>query len=572
MAKEAFAWRRWSPEVFEESKTTGKPIFLLITVSWSEAASVAPAAISADTVSGPLLRDSFVPVLADATRLPEVPRQYGISTFPSGVLLRNDGAVLARLASVEPDALRDLLQNVARTPVPLMSGSGPGLGELRVPYIPLVRSDLERGLEMVEAIREKVEALTDSGLDPMKALSADDCIEPLRFLLHYGSYTGDRRVVQRAVSTVHTLSHSNLYDPVEGGFFAGRDASGLQTHKLLRDNAGWLILALRVSREPGGEFSLPLARGILHYLQSRLGTASGAFCESQREDPAYYALTSDERRRVNHPPTDASVYISSNALAVRALCKGWRLLGERAYLDAALKTFRFRETYLLAADGTPAHCYDGEPSGMGYLGDLLELGQAYLALYHSTLEPAYLDGTNRVAEQLVAGHTNPGGAGFLDMRVGPGKPTVPIQPVVDYRLNARAAGFLVVASAQLQREALAVPAKAALGALMESGVQDLVSLSHLGNALLAALYPMAVFEAVSDGSMDQRIQILEKIREQATTFSVVLHRAPTRREGMQALPRLISHCGIQCREVPVTSRLGAPSPKGTRGRKPAGTP
>lgn len=553
MAREAFAWRSWSSEVFEVSEATGKPIFLLITVAWSEAASGAPTTIASDPVAGPLLRDAFVPVAVDANRLPEVAPQYGLSSFPAGVLLRSDGAVLSRPASVEPHALRELLQRVVCAPLAPLPTGGPGLGEVRVPYIPPLNTELERGLEMVEAIREKVEPITDCDFDSAKSLSGSDCIEPFRFLLHYGSYTGDRRVIQRAVSSFHAIGHSSLYDQVEGGFFAGRGDAGLLTHKLLRDNAGWLLLALRVSREPGGEYALPLARGILHYLQSRLGAPNGAFCESQREDPAYYVLNADERRRVSCPPADPTVYLSSNALAVRAFCEGWRLLGEKAFLSAALETFRFIEDNLLAADGTPVHYYDGEPGGTGYLGDLLELGQAYLALYHSTLVPAYLEGAGRVAEQLVADHANPGGAGFLDTRVLARRPSVPIQPVVDYRLNARAAGFLVVASAQLQRDALAVPAKVALGALVESGVRDLVSLSFLGNSLLAALFPMAVLEAVTDGSPKQRNQVLEQIRSLGTVYSVVLHRPPTKREGMQALPRLISHCGSQWRELPMPS-------------------
>jgi uncharacterized protein YyaL (SSP411 family) len=179
------------------------------------------------------------------------------------------------------------------------------------------------------------------------------------------------------------------------------------------------------------------------------------------------------------------------------------------------------------------------------------MGQAHLALYHSTLEPRFLEGVRRAAQRIVGSYRNPGGEGFLDTSPQSADSGIPFRPTADAAQNARACSFLLLASAQLGEEQLAVPARRTLGALLASPPAELMGLSLLGDALLVALYPVAVYEAITDGSETQRFRVLERLRQLGCAHAVVTHRKPGAREGMQQLPRLVRHCGNQRTEVVV---------------------
>ena len=59
-----------------------------------------------------------------------------------------------------------------------------------------------------------------------------------------------------------------------------------------------------------------MARGILHFLQSRLLLPGRGFGNSQCEDLAYYGLSGNGRRQVEAPPVDQTLYTASSALAL----------------------------------------------------------------------------------------------------------------------------------------------------------------------------------------------------------------------------------------------------------------
>jgi hypothetical protein len=122
---------------------------------------------------------------------------------------------------------------------------------------------------------------------------------------------------------------------------------------------------------------------------------------------------------------------------------------------------------------------------------------------------------------------------------------------MSYDANARAAGFLIFASAQLEEEDLAGPARSALGALVEADAPSLASKALLGDVLLSALYPVAVLEIVSDGSAAQRRQVLSRLRQMDLLHTVLALHPPSRSESMMALPRMIGRCGSQRREIPL---------------------
>ncbi|MGC8722454.1 MAG: hypothetical protein ACP5VF_01070 [Acidobacteriota bacterium] len=551
MVKSSFEWRDWGPSALEEAGRSRKPLFLLVTTFSSEQAIGISGAIAEDRVLSSLLARSFVPVLADGDCHPELGRLYFSTPAPAAALLHPDGTLLANCPLEAPGTLVKLLRSAVVAASHYSPPVAPVFGGYPVPFIEHHPRSLERGLELVEGIYQKLlDRLIVEGGEFGEGAGAP-CIEPIRFLLRYGTFMGSREALERAVQILQSLAYSPLYDSVEGGFFHARDGSRLDTRKFLQDNAHWLILSLRVAAVPEGGFALPLARGILHYLQQKMLQKGGLFAAAQRDDDSYYALSGEERRRVRPPQLNAAALAPPNALAVRALCNGWQFLGERAYLNFAQRVHGRLESDLMGPDGALAHSRTGEALGAAYLGAQVELGYARLALYQSTLDPRYLEGVEKVARLLVSDYSNPAGLGFLDVRPKDRDRLAVFRPMLDPVMNARAAGFLILASAQLEDEKLALPARRVLGALVEAELEDLSALCQLGNALLVTLTPLAVYVAVTDGSSRQRNHVLEKLRKLGASFSLVMHRGPSRFEKMQALPRLIACCGNQQREIPI---------------------
>ncbi len=547
MGKNPVHWMSWDRPAFDKARELGRPLLVLAAPAWTPGGPEGARGVLEEGSLGDLVESRFVAVAADPQRVPQL-ESYGPTELPAALVLDTDGSPLARLA-LDGHLLREALPGIALGAEAGRDGGHRRLGAFSVPLVPESDGDLERGLEALESFRERVRRAVGSGAFELEATQSK--IEVLRFLIRYSTYASEREDLDRAVEHLHSLAHSSFYDGVEGGFFGEVRSSGTSTHKLLRHNADWLILALRICRLPGAEFALPLARGIFHYLQHRLQRPGGGFAASQRGDAAYYALAGEERRRIAPPPVDPVLYTAPNALAVRALCKGWRFLGEAAYLDQALATYETLAKSVEREGGSLAHAFDGAPVGAGTLEDAVEVGRAYLGLYHATLEPRFLEGLRRAARRVATGFRNPAGEGFLDLPPEARTPGVPYRPVVDSAQNARACTFLLLASAQLGEESLAASARRTVGALLASPPEDLTGLSLLGDALLAALYPMAVFEAITDGSREQRFKVLERLREMGPLYAVVTHRGPAPREGMQRLPRLVSHCGGKRTEIPV---------------------
>lgn len=551
MGKRSVPWREWGRGAFDEARATGCPVLLLMSDEWSAESTHLPASLAADPVVAPLLSTSFIPVLVDADRQPDVALVYGTTASPSACILQADGAVLVSLPRVDKDLLVEALRGARRfgaSPHPMVRR---GLGLCPVPYLPADEEGLERGSETLEVIRRGLEGLLESETGEFGKGAGPHVIGPLAFLLDYAVEAGDEHLRRKAIQGLHALALSELYDPVEGGFHWRRDGVGVRTAKRLQDNSEWLGLALAAASDPEGRFAIPLARGILHYLQTRLLLPSGAFAAGGAEDAPYFALSAEQRRSVPPPRTIGPVYADANAAAIRALCRAWQVLGERAYLDLALGAFRFVRANLVAPDGTVAHVYDQSPRGIGFLRDQVEWGFALLGLYQSTLDSGYLSDLRQAAGNLLDFYQNPAGAGLLNVRILPREEGLPLTPVAEPALNAKAALFLAQASSQLEEPALAAPVRATLSALVGSELQDPVSKALLGSALMAILYPVSYFVAVTDGSAQHRARIVERIQAFGRPFPLILHREPAAGEHMQALPKLTAHCAQQKKEIPL---------------------
>lgn len=550
--KASINWRNLNKEALREAEDSDRFLFLLVEAFRLEAAHAATREISSNAALAQFLERNYVAVLVDADRSPEVQVHCGLPALPAAAIVSPDGTVEARFEDLDPGRLLRALKAFAGTGAKHRLSDRAGLGRVFVPFIREKGHGLDRGLEILETARRTIEGALDADTGDFGDGPDAAGFEPLRFLLKYGIYTNDQDIHRTVRKAIHALALSPAYDAVEGGFFQSHAGKPDGTGKLLRTNANGLILALRLAGDPEASFARPLAQGILHYMQTHLMQAGGAFALGQRADASYYSLSIEERRKVVAPAVDRRIFSGANAIAVRALCKGWQYLGEESYLYFAGRAYEYLKSNLETGDGTMSrYALDGRAVGPAYLEDQVEMGFAALALYQSTLKSTYLEDLRRIATCVGRDFANPAGIGLLDRRLPLGEDPDGLSPFVDPILNARAAGFLILASGQTGEYELASPAHRILDVLAqdEAVLGNIESCSHLGYAMLPLLYPPAVFTAVTDGSDEHKRKVLGKIREMDIPFALVIHRPPSSIETMQPLPRLYVQCGSQKKEM-----------------------
>ncbi len=100
----------------------------------------------------------------------------------------------------------------------------------------------------------------------------------------------------------------------------------------------------------------------------------------------------DYREKRIHPHKDDKVLTDWNSLMISALAKAYQAFNNKAYLEAAEKSFNFIENNLISKNGKLLHRYkDGEAAVEAYLDDYSFLINALLDLYESTFKPEYFE-------------------------------------------------------------------------------------------------------------------------------------------------------------------------------------
>ena len=100
----------------------------------------------------------------------------------------------------------------------------------------------------------------------------------------------------------------------------------------------------------------------------------------------------DYRNGRPKPGLDDKTLTSWNALMLKGYVDAYRVFGEEAFLQTALKSANFLKEHQILEDGRLWHVYkNGASSINGYLEDYSALTQSYLSLYEVTLDQQWLD-------------------------------------------------------------------------------------------------------------------------------------------------------------------------------------
>jgi hypothetical protein len=338
----------------------------------------------------------------------------------------------------------------------------------------------------------------------------------LEFLLRHYALTADERALGMAQDTLEAMARGGMYDQLGGGFARyAVDADWVVPHfeKMLYDNALLLRVYLHWWRLTGSPLAERVVRETAEFLLREMRTPEGGFAaaldaDSEGREGAFYAWSPAQLTEVlgvedgawtaallavttegtfedglstlqlRHDPDDADrwqvlrsrllasretrprpgrddkVVASWNGLAIAAMAEAGALLGEPAWIDAALAAADLLVAVHLGAHGDDRLCRtsrDGRPgANEGVLDDYGSVAEGFQALFTVTGDDEWLVLAGILLDIAVQ-HFADGEGGFFD--TADDAPAL-IQRPRDPSDNAEPSGWFAVANACVTQAAL----------------------------------------------------------------------------------------------------------------------
>ncbi|MGH7737163.1 MAG: thioredoxin domain-containing protein [Candidatus Tyrphobacter sp.] len=313
-------WLPWGSAAFERAQRERKPILLSISAVWCHWCHVMDETSYSDPAVIEAIAARFVPIRVDNDERPDVNARYNMGGWPTTAFLAGDGTLLTGATYLPPPQMARVLREVAdwydthRDEISShMQASTPQFAREEP------RDDLQSAQRIVAAIAstydEEFGGFGDAPKFPQPEL--------LETLLLESEATGDERLRSMVVRTLLGMSQGGMYDHVEGGFFrysTTRDWSIPHFEKMAEEHAGLIrtlsLLLVRISHE---QLAATLRSCTEYVMRVLRDPVSGFFAGSQDADEEYYAHPMEERRAMQPPFVDRTLYADRNAALAGAL-------------------------------------------------------------------------------------------------------------------------------------------------------------------------------------------------------------------------------------------------------------
>jgi uncharacterized protein len=280
------------------------------------------------------------------------------------------------------------------------------------------------------------------------------------FLLRYAVKTGDAQALHIVEDQLEAMDAGGIHDHLGGGFHRYTvDPFWRVPHfeKMLYDNGqllGTYAEAFLVTKE---QRFAEVARGIGEWLLAEMQRPQGAFyasqsADSEGEEGTFYVWKPSEIKAVlgdaddfiqaygvtekgnfegnrtvlvrhfgepespglkadraalftarsqrEHPPTDTKAIVAWNGLAISGLARAGRMLGERRFVEAAIRAAEDVLGFVRADGSLPRVLAEGAP--LGILADYAFLAEGLLDLYEADMSPKWLIAADALAGKMVA--------------------------------------------------------------------------------------------------------------------------------------------------------------------------
>jgi uncharacterized protein len=435
----AISWKtQWSQSLLVQAAREHRFVLLDLHAVWCHWCHVMDAQTYADPAVIALIGRSYLPVSIDADSDPALASRYGDWGWPATIVLAADGTeIVKRRGFMPPAQMASLLQAIIEDPTP-----GPSVQAAAPPTSGGVALLSEaRRAAFAKTYVEAYDIKYGGWGDGQKFLDAPT--------LEYTLELAEERDSQAARRTRQTLdANLKLIDPVWGGVFqysATPDWNTPHYEKLLSFQADDLRLYSEAYARWRDPRYLQAAYALQRYLSAFLTSPAGAFYVSQDADLSprrpgheYYARSAAARRTVGIPRVDTHTYARENGWAIRALCRLYDVSGNPEALTSAERA----ATWVLAQRSLPGGGFrhDAWDDAGPYLEDTLSMGQAFLALYRSTGERAWLLRA-RAAATFIATQLRDRRGGFVSAPAPAGATGVFRDPPRSIEQNAEVVRF-----------------------------------------------------------------------------------------------------------------------------------
>ena len=409
-------WQPWSSQVFADAKARHRFVILDLEAVWCHWCHVMDSQTYADPKVIALMNQRYIAVKVDQDSDPDLSNRYGDYGWPATIVFAADGSeIVKRQGYMAPTNMAGLLQAIIDDPSP-----GPSVH----PQTPVKAGDAN---QLTDAQRKALQGTYQQGYDAKyggwgdldKYIDADTMDYAL-----LQSKAGGKVYTDMARQTLDAARA--LIDPVWGGvdqYSATVDWKTPHYEKIMSIQAGYLRLYSQAYAQWRSPASLAAARAIYGYLNQFLRSPDGAFYVSQDADlngsidgGKYYSMNDAQRRGLGIPRVDTHVYARENGWAIRGLTGYYDATGDAGALAEAETAARYIVTHC-SLDGGGFH-HGEHARGGPYLGDSLAMAEAFLDLYRSSGDRAWLH-QGLMALDYIQKH-------FQDRRLG-GYMTAPIQ-------------------------------------------------------------------------------------------------------------------------------------------------
>ncbi|MCO6430686.1 MAG: thioredoxin domain-containing protein [Deltaproteobacteria bacterium] len=380
-------WKPFNEQQFASARSQKKLLLLNLEAVWCHWCHVMEKETYSDPEVAQKLKSGFIAMKADQDSRPDLASRYINYGWPATIIFDSSGNELRKLAGyIEPTRFKEVLDEVIKDPSPKDDK-------------PAFEAAFNQAGSLEDDYRESLVAKHYASLDMEKGglrtshryIDADT----LEYSLIRAARGSDR---DSTFAKLTLDANRKLIDQVWGGVYQYSTKRGWDNphfEKIMSSQAvNMKIYGLAYSLW-NEEIYWQSASSVYQYLRKFMSSPEGAFYTSQDADlkqgqhaAGYFALGDAERRKLGVPAIDKSIYSSENGRAIGALTALYAATGNTPVLDDALRA----ASWIIKNRALPGGGFkhgEKDPAGP-YLADTLAMAEAFLALYGSTGDRAWL--------------------------------------------------------------------------------------------------------------------------------------------------------------------------------------
>ena len=405
-------WKPWTADLFARAKAENKFVLLDLEAIWCHWCHVMDETTYKDPATIALLNKKYILVRVDQDSRPDLSNRYEDYGWPATVVFDANGKeIVKRRGYSPPRQMSSMLEAIIRDPTP-----GPSVEpEEVIEYSASAAVTKAQRADLEKRYFANYDRKNGSWGSAQKFLDWDG-VEHALTLARDGNANAERMARQ-------TLdAQFNLIDPAWGGVYqysTGGNWKEPHFEKVMQFQANniriYSLAYLQFQKPEYRKAALDVYKFLKDFLMSREGdfyTSMNADIVDGEHSAAYFKLDDAGRRRIGIPRIDKHVYSRENGWVIEALATLYQATGDAMYLAEAKRAAeRILDTRSIQNSGGFRH--DKTDAAGPFLGDTLAMSRAFLKLYESTADRAWLARSEAGFRFIAATFPNKKGAGFV---------------------------------------------------------------------------------------------------------------------------------------------------------------